>query len=77
MTKRSRIEVGKGLVGHECALEKQRILLTKVPCALHAASRPASVARAPKNIVVLPVLFEGQTKAVIELASLQQFTARI
>ena len=29
----------------------------------------------PSNIVVLPVLFEGETKAVIELASLQPFTA--
>src|SRR5207237_297649 len=29
----------------------------------------------PRNIVVLPLLFEGQTKAVIELASLQEFTA--
>jgi hypothetical protein len=28
----------------------------------------------PRNIVVLPVLFEGETKAVIELASLQAFT---
>src|SRR5439155_23583041 len=29
----------------------------------------------PANILVLPVLFEGQTKAVIELASLSAFTA--
>ena len=29
----------------------------------------------PKNIVVLPVLFEGETKAVIELSALQPFTA--
>ncbi len=28
----------------------------------------------PKNIVVLPVLFEGETKAVIELSSLEPFT---
>jgi len=28
----------------------------------------------PKNVVVLPVLFEGQVKAVIELASLGMFT---
>src|SRR5207237_2347634 len=28
----------------------------------------------PSNIVVLPVLFEGQIRAVIELASLQQFS---
>src|SRR4029077_15690249 len=29
----------------------------------------------PKSIVVLPVLFEGETKAVIELSSLEPFTA--
>ena len=29
----------------------------------------------PVTILVLPVLFEGQTKAVIELASLRNFTA--
>src|SRR5215510_4269312 len=28
----------------------------------------------PKNIVVFPMLFEGETKAVIELSSLQPFT---
>jgi len=28
----------------------------------------------PTNVVVLPVLFEGETKAVIELASLYPFT---
>jgi CheY-like chemotaxis protein/signal transduction histidine kinase/HAMP domain-containing protein len=68
-----RIEVGHGLVG-QCALEKQRILLTKVPRTY--ARVHSSLGRAvPKNVVVLPVLFEGETKAVIELSSLQPFTA--
>jgi HAMP domain-containing protein len=69
----TRIEVGQGLVG-QCALEKQRILLTKVPrqyARVHSSLGSAK----PKNIVVLPVLFEGETKAVIELSSLQPFTA--
>ena len=39
------------------------------------ASIRASGGARPKNIVVLPVLFEGETKAVIELSSLQPFTA--
>ncbi len=68
-----RIEVGRGLVG-QCALEKQRIVLTKVPpryTRIHSSLGSAQ----PKNIVVLPVLFEGETKAVIELSSLQPFTA--
>ena len=29
----------------------------------------------PRNVIVLPVLYEGQVKAVIELASLSEFTA--
>jgi HAMP domain-containing protein/CheY-like chemotaxis protein/signal transduction histidine kinase len=68
-----RIEVGNGLVG-QCARDKQRILITKVP--LHYARVHSSLGGAPPtNIVVLPVLFEGETKAVIELSSLQPFTA--
>jgi HAMP domain-containing protein/CheY-like chemotaxis protein/signal transduction histidine kinase len=67
-----RIEVGQGLVG-QCALEQQRILITKVP--RHYTKIHSSLGGArPRNIVVLPVLFEGETKAVIELSSLQPFT---
>src|SRR6059036_1848409 len=65
--------VGEGLIG-QCALEKQRILLTKVPARytnVHSSLGEAS----PRHLIVLPVLFEGQTKAVIELASLHPFTA--
>ncbi|HET8722204.1 MAG TPA: response regulator, partial [Nitrospira sp.] len=66
-----RVEVGEGLIG-QCAVEKQRILLTDVPPSY--ATIQSSLGRAlPANIVVLPVLFEGQTKAVIELASLHPF----
>src|SRR5439155_1868069 len=67
-----RIEVGHGLVG-QCALEKQRILLTSVPenyTKVHSSLGASN----PANIVVLPVLLEGETKAVIELASLDPFT---
>src|SRR5712691_9691983 len=68
-----RIEVGHGLVG-QCAFEKQRIVLTKVPenyTIVHSSLGSAP----PSNIVVFPVLFEGETKAVIELAALDAFTA--
>src|SRR4029078_10192107 len=68
-----RIEVGRGLVG-QCAIEKQRILITKVPRTYTRVHSSLGSARAT-NIVVLPVLFEGETKAVIELSSLQPFTA--
>src|SRR5207249_9976726 len=55
-------------------LEKQRILLTDTPpdyIRVHSSLGEAP----PSNLIVLPVLFEGQTKAVIELASLHPFTA--
>jgi signal transduction histidine kinase/HAMP domain-containing protein/DNA-binding response OmpR family regulator len=59
---------GEGLLG-QCALEKKRILLTNVaPDFLTIATSLGEARRV--NIIVLPVLFEGQTKAVIELASL-------
>jgi len=68
-----RLLVGEGLVG-QCAQGKQRILLTNVP--KEYANIQSSLGEAvPATIVVLPVLFEGQTKAVIELASLRPFTA--
>jgi HAMP domain-containing protein/CheY-like chemotaxis protein/signal transduction histidine kinase len=67
-----RILVGDGLVG-QCALEKERILLTGVRSEYTRIA--SSLADAPPaSIVVLPVLFEGQTKAVIELASLAPFS---
>ncbi|MGH8021766.1 MAG: response regulator, partial [Opitutaceae bacterium] len=65
----SRIPLGTGLVG-QCAVEKQRILLTQVPGDYTRVSTSLGELP-PLNIVVLPVLFEGQTKAVIELASLR------
>ncbi len=37
-------------------------------------SAPRCCKRHPRNIIVLPVLFEGQVKAVIELAAIGGFT---
>ena len=66
------IRIGEGLVG-QCAREKKRILLTDVPAEF--VKIESSLGQAKRvSVVVLPVLFEGQTKAVIELASLQNFT---
>ena len=69
---RARTACGEGLVG-QCAKERQRILLTEIPPDLIQVHSGLAVAR-PSNIIVLPVLFEGQVKAVIELASLGEFT---
>jgi len=67
-----RIALGEGLVG-QCALEKQRILLDRVP-RTYARIQSSLGTATPANVVVLPVLFEGRTRAVIELATLQPFT---
>ncbi len=68
---RNQFRLGDGLVG-ECAFEKERILITDVPADyIHIGSGLGEAA--PLNIVVLPVLFEGQVKAVVELASFNRF----
>jgi HAMP domain-containing protein/CheY-like chemotaxis protein/signal transduction histidine kinase len=67
-----RLMIGEGLIG-QCAADKRRILITDMPT--HAVPIGSALFRsAPRNIVVLPVLFENQVKAVIELASLGEFT---
>jgi CheY-like chemotaxis protein/HAMP domain-containing protein len=67
-----RIPLGVGLVG-QCAVSKQRVLLTEVP--EHYTRISSSLGDAPPtSVVVLPLLFEGQIKAVIELASIRPFT---
>ncbi|MGI9108394.1 MAG: response regulator, partial [Pyrinomonadaceae bacterium] len=62
---------GQGLIG-QCVLEKERILLTNVPDNYIRISSGLGEAP-PLNIIVLPVLFEGEVKAVIELASFNRF----
>ena len=65
-------QYGEGLVG-QCALEKESILLTQVPTDYIRINSGLGEAP-PLNIIVLPVLFEGQVKAVIELASFSRFS---
>src|SRR5205823_1938108 len=63
---------GEGLVG-QCALEKERILVTNVPQDYIQMNSGLGESK-PHNIVVLPVLFEGEVKAVIELASFNRYS---
>ena len=63
---------GQGIVG-QSVMEKQRILLTNVPSDYIRITSGLGEAT-PLNIVVLPVLFEGEVKAVIELASFNHFS---
>jgi len=64
--------LGEGLVG-QCALEKERILLTDVPSDYVQINSGLGEA-SPLNIIVLPILFEGSVRAVIELASFGAFS---
>ena len=64
---------GRRRPGRPGALEKQSILLTNVPADYVQISSGLGEAT-PMNIVVLPVLFEGEVKAVIELASFHRFS---
>ncbi|HEX8796000.1 MAG TPA: response regulator, partial [Polyangiaceae bacterium] len=65
-------KLGEGLVG-QCALEKQKILLVNPPRDYIAIASGLGEA-VPQNIIVMPVLFEGQVKAIVELASFERFS---
>jgi len=62
----------QGMVG-QAALDKKRILVTNVPADYVVISSSLGHA-APLNLVVVPLLFEGEPKGVIELASFNPFT---
>src|SRR5213080_943968 len=65
-------KLGEGLVG-QAALEQSSILLTEAPQDYIKITSGLGNS-APVNLIVLPVLFEDQVMAVIELASFAHFT---
>jgi HAMP domain-containing protein/CheY-like chemotaxis protein/signal transduction histidine kinase len=67
-----RLKIGEGLVG-QCAAEKRRMLISELPPNT-ISIRSGLFEAVPRNVIVLPVLFEDRVKAVIELASLNNFT---
>jgi len=69
-----RLELGEVLIG-QCALEKRRMLIGDLPPESTVPIRSGLFEAVPRNVIVLPVLFEDRVKAVIELASLSVFTA--
>jgi signal transduction histidine kinase/CheY-like chemotaxis protein/HAMP domain-containing protein len=68
----NKYKLGEGLVG-QCALEKEKILLANVPGDYIRIASGLGDAP-PLNIIVMPVIFEGQVKAVLELASFDRFS---
>ncbi|HTL88272.1 MAG TPA: CHASE3 domain-containing protein, partial [Leptolyngbya sp.] len=68
----NQFHLGEGLIG-QCALEKQRLILTDVPSDyIHIRSGLGDAS--PFTLIVIPVLFEDEAISVIELASFQAFT---
>jgi signal transduction histidine kinase/ActR/RegA family two-component response regulator len=61
----------EGLIG-QCAFDKKRIWI-KQPEDFGLTIASSLVELRPRNIIVLPISFEGDLKAVIELASIQPF----
>jgi HAMP domain-containing protein/CheY-like chemotaxis protein/signal transduction histidine kinase len=68
-----RLGIGEGLAG-QCAAEKRRMLISDLPSDT-TPIRSGLFQAVPRNVIVLPILFEDRVKAVIELASLSVFTA--
>ncbi|MHB8714931.1 MAG: HAMP domain-containing protein, partial [Sulfuricaulis sp.] len=68
---RQQMYLGEGLIG-QCALEGKKMFLTNVPQDYVQIASGLGAA-APKNILVLPVIFEGEVRGVLELASFESF----
>jgi signal transduction histidine kinase len=68
----SEFRLGEGLVG-QVAVDKERMVLTGVPADYVRINSGMGEGK-PLDVVILPVLFEGQVKAVVELASFQHFS---
>jgi HAMP domain-containing protein/signal transduction histidine kinase/PleD family two-component response regulator len=68
----NRFKVGEALVG-QAALEGKSILITQAPPDYIKVTSGLGEA-SPVNIVVMPILFEEQVLAVVELASLREFS---
>jgi HAMP domain-containing protein/signal transduction histidine kinase/CheY-like chemotaxis protein len=69
---KNRFKLGEGLVG-QAALEKRRLLITEIPSDYEKVHSGLGEFQ-PRNIVVLPILFEGEVKAVMELSSVERFS---
>ena len=68
----ARIKFGEGLLG-QCAEDRRRIVLRDVPPD-YAPINSALGGATPRSIVLLPILFEDETRAVIELASVEDLS---
>jgi signal transduction histidine kinase/HAMP domain-containing protein/DNA-binding response OmpR family regulator len=70
--RKAEFDLGEGLIG-QCAIENKKMLLRNVPADYVEISSGLGAA-APLNLIVLPVVFERQVMAVLELASFDSFS---
>jgi HAMP domain-containing protein/signal transduction histidine kinase/DNA-binding response OmpR family regulator len=70
--RKTEFALGEGLIG-QCAIENKKMLLRNVPRDYVEISSGLGTA-APLNLIVLPVVFERQVMAVLELASFDSFS---
>lgn len=68
----TKVHSGEGLIG-QAIYEKTSIILTDVPNDYIKISSGLGEAT-PANVYVLPIIFENEVKAVLELATLKPFT---
>jgi signal transduction histidine kinase/DNA-binding response OmpR family regulator/CHASE3 domain sensor protein len=68
-----RIVVGQGLIG-QCYRAANGVVLDKVPDDYLRVSSGLGYAK-PAQVVIMPAIFEGQVKAILELASLTAFSS--
>jgi HAMP domain-containing protein/signal transduction histidine kinase/DNA-binding response OmpR family regulator len=66
------LKLGDGFIG-QCAVDKRRILVTTVPQDT-VPIETAIFEALPRSVVVFPVVFEGEIKAVLGIASLHDFS---
>jgi HAMP domain-containing protein/signal transduction histidine kinase/CheY-like chemotaxis protein len=66
------IDLGQGVVG-QCALEKRKIVLNDLPDNYTVQIASGLGSAPPRSVMVLPLIFEGEAKGVLELASFEGF----
>ena len=67
------IKPGDGLVG-ECAIHKQTIVVKDISPDFHISLGSGQLK--PANVVIFPIKFENELKAVLEIGSLNPYTQR-
>jgi signal transduction histidine kinase/DNA-binding response OmpR family regulator len=66
------IDLGEGVVG-QCAIEKRKMLLMNVDGRRFRISTGLTRSQ-PAEVLVMPIVFEGELRGIVELASLESFS---